>query len=158
MFWVSSEFHKVVVSRLSEWHCSLSTMVFGVVLLLPVSMYDTGGAVWNGFKTWISEPNLGMSMFLLGIARVTILGVNGFWRPTYYLRAVGSAVSMAVWLTVSLGFLSGGYIGTWAAVYPVFVIVSAVNVFQALEDAKHMEISRRANRAFSEARHVPSPG
>ena len=157
MIWLSSEFRHVVLGRLSEWQCAITTMLFGVVLLAPAQIYEQSPA-WAAFHILISETNLGMLMFVFGVFRVTVLGINGFWRPTYYLRAVGASLSMAVWLMITFGFWSSGYLGTWAAVYPMFAFIAGVNTFRAMDDAKHMEIARRASRAFTEARHAPSPG
>lgn len=153
----ASEFRRVVVGRLSEWQCSFATLLFGIVLLAPASTYGTG-AGWTGFEIWISEPTLGTLMFGFGLFRVAILGINGFWRPTYYLRAVGACLSMGVWLMICMGFASSGYVGTWLAVYPVLAVAACINTFRALDDARHMEVARRAHRAFGIARHAPHPG
>lgn len=134
--------------RMSEWSNAMIIALWGVVMLMPIELYER--TVFTAFRALASQEALGLSLVIFGVGRLMVLSVNGIWRPMYYLRSASALMSAVFWLVVTLGFLQSGRIGTWIAVYPILFVFDAINAFRAASDAGrndrlHEEIAGRAN-------------
>jgi hypothetical protein len=126
--------------RQMEWFMAVITTLWGAVLLLPNDTF--AGSSWQFFARLWPEQAWGVLMFLLGIARLGGLFVNGA-RPdvTPWIRVVSAGGGVLLWLLICYGFALTGVISTWLAVYPVFALAELVNIYRAMHDAGEAHVS-----------------
>jgi len=120
--------------RQMEWFMATITSLWGAVLLLPIDTF--GGRAWVVFSALAPEPVWGAIMFMLGVARIGGLVVNGARADvTPWIRVVSAGLGFLIWIGISFGFLLTGVISTWLAVYPTFAVAELVNIYRAAHDA-----------------------
>ena len=130
--------------RLSEWMVAAMTALWGTVLLLPGSTYDTSPVF--AFTSYIvSENVLGSVMVFFGVLRLIGLFVNGARQDvTPWIRVVSAGVGFMVWSLICFSFALSGVVSTWLAIYPVIVLVELANVSRAAHDAGEYRAHRSA--------------
>jgi len=130
-------------ARASEWALGAIMFNWGWILLLPRDQYAASGA-FDLLERIMPEVMLGMLCLALGAARLFALTINGtFTNSTYsryspHVRASVALLSCAVWLQISLSFVTAPF-GTGAAVYPVLLVLDLYSTFRAARDAKQAD-------------------
>lgn len=122
--------------RMTEWMLAAITALWGAVLLLPADTFDGPAYSFMRAIFFGREDLLGAIMLALGMIRIGGLIVNGARREvTPWIRMVSAAIGFLIFVGISTGFALSGSVSTWLAVYPVFAVIEAVNVFRASHDA-----------------------
>lgn len=126
--------------RQMEWFMAAITTLWGAVLLLPTETF--AAPAWQFFARLWPEEAWGVLMFLLGIARLAGLFVNGARADvTPWIRVGSAAGGVLLWLLISYGFALTGVVSTWLAVYPVFALAEFINIYRAMHDAGEVHVS-----------------
>lgn len=121
-------------ARMMEWFYAGHTLLFGLVLLLFIGVFDQ--PAWRGFEAVITQANLGLIMAFLGIARIGGLIVNGARKElTPWIRVFSAACGFLLFIAITLGYAASGVVSTWLAIYPMFAIGELVNMYRAAHDA-----------------------
>lgn len=121
--------------RRTEWIAGVQCFLWGIVLLLPVSVFD--GRAFSVIGTWASEDTFGFAMLFAGALRLAGLIINGArQRVTPWMRLGGALIGAALFTAISLGFAASGVIGTWLAAWPVLAVVEFMNLYDTTRDAR----------------------
>lgn len=121
-------------ARMMEWFYAAHTFLFGATLLIFAGVFDQPS--WRGFESLMTQPNLGLIMAFLGLARIGGLVVNGAKRHiTPWIRVISAACGFLIFLGITFGFASSGVGSTWLAIYPLFALGELVNMYRAAHDA-----------------------
>lgn len=92
-----------IIRRQIERALALGCLLFGAVLVLRPTVFDN--RFYGLFDGIISQELFGLGIFTLGLVRIVVLIVNGFWpvgpQVRYYL-SVGSF--LFAWLPFTLSF------------------------------------------------------
>lgn len=121
--------------RIAEWAIAVQTALFGLVLLLPTSTYDTS-TVFGFIRRLLPEEVLGGVMLFFGALRLIGLLINGARQDiTPWIRVVSASVGVLVFLLLSFSFALSGVLSTWIAIYPIIAMVEILNVYRASHDA-----------------------
>lgn len=120
--------------RMTEWMIAFIMFLWGAILLLPAETFD--GDNWVFFRAVMSESAWGLTMMLLGFARIVGLIINGALRNvTPWIRVVSAGGAFIVWVDIIVAFALSGVVSTWIAIYPVIAVVELVNIYRAAHDA-----------------------
>lgn len=119
---------------MTEWMIAFIMFLWGAILLLPAETFD--GDNWAFFRAVMSESAWGLTMMLLGFARIVGLIINGALRNvTPWIRVVSAGGTFIVWVDIIVAFALSGVVSTWIAIYPVIAVVELVNIYRAAHDA-----------------------
>lgn len=121
--------------RLSEWMFSAITIGWGLIMLWPGDTFEL--AAYAGFKALFgSDTNVGALMFVLGLARLGGLIVNGARKDvTPWIRLVSAFIGAMVWVGCGFAQSLAGVLGVWAVFYPAFAVWELINMHRAATDA-----------------------
>ena len=91
--------------RIPEWITSIALIVWGMILLgetpaLWDMQYFSALSNIASQKTWASIT------IIAGVFRVIALGINGAWRPTAHMRAIGALMGALVWAAIIISYLT----------------------------------------------------
>jgi len=89
--------------RMPEWILSSGLVVWGIMILLTPGLFDSN--FYAQFIAVMSQDLWGFATICLGTFRLLALLINGLWRPTAHLRALGAVGGTLIWgslLSVSL--------------------------------------------------------
>jgi hypothetical protein len=127
--------------RMPEWFMAGHMILFGYVLLLPTDTFNQ--PAFNAFRVLPTERMVGMTpedimgwaMLFIGCARIFGLIVNGARkRVTPQIRQISASIGCMIWAGIAYGFFSSDVVSTWLAIYPLFVVGEAVNIYRAAHD------------------------
>lgn len=153
MIWAhfSRSLRETFPTRASEWALGLMLFLWSVILSINPDLFETSNSL-APLGQILSQSTWAVLCLIAGGGRLIMLAVNGAWRRSPHLRAIGAFVSCFFWFQISLGMLQAGTVGTGLAVYPVLFFLDVYNVFRASRDAGS------SDRIFSRApRHDADP-
>ena len=126
--------------RVAEWLTSLVLLTFAITLALPGNTLRING--YRGFaELGFDEASLSTPLALLACARLAALYVNGAWRRSPLMRAVGAAVGAAVYLMLSVTFAWAWFaddrasLGTASGTYLVLGLFDLLAAYRSGADA-----------------------
>lgn len=136
MIWrhFSTSLRETFPTRASEWALAVMLFLWGIVLAVNVDLF-TESRSFSEIARVFGQSTLSWMCLAAGGGRLAMLAVNGAWRRSPHLRAIGAFVSAGFWFMISMGFLQAGTFGTGLAVYPVLFLLDAYNVIRAAGDA-----------------------
>lgn len=121
-------------ARASEWALSLMLFLWSVILVANVDLFAAGRS-YAALSQLMSQESWAMWCLAIGGGRLIILAVNGAWRRSPHLRALGAFLSGLFWFLISIGLLQAGAYNTGLAIYPVLFLLDAFNAIRAMGEA-----------------------
>lgn len=95
----------------------------------------------------MSQDMWGYLTFSVGLFRLIFLTINGRWRPSVHLRALGAIAGVTIW--ASLVVVSALHLPEKApsiAIYSVLTIFDGMALWWAAGDAKLADINARLEK------------
>jgi hypothetical protein len=125
--------------RMPEWFMAAHMFLFGYALLLPAETFNQPAfATFRALPAvgdTSAEDIMGWSMLLIGFVRVGGLIINGARkRVTPQIRQISAGIGCMIWSGIAYGFFSSDVVSTWVAIYPLFAVSEAVNIYRAAHD------------------------
>lgn len=133
-------FTETFPSRVLEWILAFILFSWGLMLLRPDATFASSPS-YIGLERIASEDTWGWFCAIAGLLRLVALCINGFWKPTYHIRAATSFLSNFFWLQITLGFIASGNANTGLAVYPWLLLADIICTYRTARD---YSISRAA--------------
>lgn len=127
-----SHFPEKFAARIAEWTLAIIMTGFGFCILF-MDLSALGQYYGVLFQQWPPYLLASMLMFI-GLARFSVLMINGLWGLSPMVRMFISMITGALWMQVSLGVLFSHYVSPGCVVYPVFVLLEMYNVYRAATD------------------------
>lgn len=128
-------FQQTFPLRIAEWLMSAILIGWGVILALNSDVFARSPAMVELAHN-APQGYWAVGMLALGLMRFAMLVVNGAWRASPHLRALGAFLTCFVWLQISFGLARSGVPNVGLAVYPWFLLLDTYNVFRAMSDAR----------------------
>ncbi len=102
---ISVRFEDTFRERLPEWVSTLCLIGWGAILL------GESAALWQEeyfsvLANIASQKVWGYGAIIIGLLRSIALGINGAWRPTAHLRAIGALVGAMTWAAIFISYLN----------------------------------------------------
>ena len=118
-------------SRILEWEHAAVATLWGLIVLGNPEVF--AGPAFVAFK---GGPALwGWLVFLLGVARITALCINGYMaKPTAMVRAMGALTGIALFSAITLGLLLSSTWPTGLAVHSVLGFFGLFSLYWAIFD------------------------
>lgn len=131
-------------SRLMEWWFALSTIGFGLWLMLP--QFSMSTTAFDTLRAWLNEPEWATLFISTGVAHLVSLYVNGsrWWTP--FARTAMLIVNTACYTVLALGFGMSHWYTTAVYTYGFMINGAAmICIYRAVKDCVHALEIRRAN-------------
>lgn len=121
--------------RLAEWTLAMSILLVGVVFLMPGETFElTPYAVLRSIgeeRTW------GLALLILGLARLTILTINGALpRGSPHLRGALAALSASVWAILFASYVASAVPSAMVAMTGPAIVTEFFIIFRAAGSAR----------------------
>lgn len=121
--------------RITEW------LLAGILLSWSMACWNLSPHDWDQpyyvmLDRIASQNTWAFIAFVIAMLRLAALTINGAWRPSPHLRAIGAFASDFIWLQMSLSVLVSTIGTTAVAIYPWLLLADTYNVFRASYDAK----------------------
>lgn len=100
-----SHFHE----RLHEWVLALVITLFGLSLFINQDIFATSFYYDGLVQLFPDERVWGGIAIFIGILRLIFLTINGAWRKSSHLRALGAILSVIFWVVVYMSYATVGF-------------------------------------------------
>lgn len=141
--------------RRSEWMLSFCTIAVGLAYLLIGNLFVNNVTYFTTMIAIMPQRWWGALATLVGCFRVALLVINGAWRASPHLRALGAQLSCALWMALFVSSISAQAhpqtIGFWF----LFFIFDAFSAVDAAGDARAADEKARASRIIPGAENAP---
>ncbi len=125
-------FRETFRERATEWVVSTVLAGWGFTVMQSPGLFDR--PFYAPLAAVGNEQSWGWLAFLIGMARLTFLFINGAWHRTPMLRQLGCAVGMIVWVMLAMGSLSVGWRSPSIATYLGLFFLDALSLSFAARD------------------------
>ncbi len=121
--------------RVSEWVMSFGILAWGILILgsspeiFQREYYVLLHAIMDGYK-W------GVLAILVGVTRLIFLSINGAWRPSAHIRAIGAIFGSTVWGSLLIPAIHLNMFNPIVAIYLTLLIMDLFVIAHAASDAK----------------------
>jgi hypothetical protein len=133
-----SNFRQTFRDRLSEWFLSVALIGWGFITLNSNGFFEHQEPLYSILLQW------GGLAVLVGITRFIFLIINGAWRPSAHIRALGCIFGCLTWGTLLLSTPSWGWNTPTTALYATFLSLDFISLWFASGDAKIADIEAKA--------------
>ena len=137
-------------TRASEWALATILFLWAVVLMANPDLFAESRSL-APLAQLVRQQTWAVFCLAAGGGRLLMLAINGAWKRSPHLRALGAFVSCSLWFQISIGLFQAGTFGTGLAVYPVLFFLDVYNVIRASRDAGN------SDRIHTGARHGTDP-
>ena len=129
--------------RIIEWGLSLSLIIWGIVCLAQPGIFNEHPA-FIPLLQLVSQAAWGIIAIVTGFIRIVFLTINGAWRPSAHIRAIGCVLGIVIWGSILLATFSLiPYVAPMSVMYGMALVFDTFALWFASEDAKLSDICAR---------------
>ena len=126
-------------ARFGEWVVGLGLFTWGVLVLAAPSEYFSQAPLLVNMAKLMPQDTWGWCATAVGGLRLTFLAINGTWRRSAHLRALGSGLSAVMWAGMLGSYLTMGSIVANMALVATLMSADIYSLWYAAEDAGHSD-------------------
>lgn len=145
---ITVRFKNTFRERIPEWITSFAMLCWGIIVLSePAELWQM--EYFSVLAKYASQQTWGVVTIALGSLRLIALGINGAWRPTGHIRAIGAASGVVVWTAIIMGYASLAWNPPAFATKSAMLLLDLLSVSYAAGDAKRADIKAQQRAAVS---------
>lgn len=137
--------------RFAEWAVGIGLFFMGVTLLCSPGLFESN-YLFSGMLKLLSQTQWMFAAFIVAGIRLTFLVINGTWRRSAHLRAVGSGLSALIWTAMWGSYLTLGVVLPILAILGILIALDIYSLWYAAEDAAYSDAKTREERFISEVK------
>ena len=136
------KFQETFRARMAEWVQSIIMTAWGMLALFSTDLF-LKQEFYYPLLNIASQTNWGLFALLVGIIRFIFLIINGSWRPSAHMRAVGCIFSSMLWGALFISALNLPWIAPTCGIYGGLLALDLVSLWFAAGDAKLADLSAK---------------
>ena len=128
--------------RVSEWTLAGAMLGWGLLVLISQNLFIDDPF----FKLMIhttSQYTWGTVTAIVGMLRITFLIINGAYRPSAHIRAIGCVLGAILWSFLFVSALSPTWVAPRTAIYGALLVLELISLWFAAGDAKLADLLAR---------------
>ena len=135
--------------RFAEWAVGIGLFSMGLTLLFSPGLFESN-YLFSGMLKLLSQTQWMFAAFIVSGIRLLFLTINGTWRRSAHLRAVGSGLSALIWTAMWGSYLTLGAVLPILAILGILIALDIYSLWYAAEDAAYSDAKTREERFISE--------
>ena len=121
--------------RASEWALSLTILGYGLITFSEKGTF-VGKPFFAPLLRLMDQEHWAWTLITIGLIRFIFLVVNGAWRPSAHIRALGCAMGAMVWGSFFVSAFGLDYVTPTLCIYGMLVGLDLLSLWFAAGDAK----------------------
>jgi hypothetical protein len=135
-------FKETFRQRMPEWVQSTGMLLWGLMTLASTNLFIRM-EYFHPLLLLMDQVTWGTVAATVGTIRLIFLIINGAWRPSAHIRAIGCASGALLWGSLLISALSLPWLTPTAGIYAMLVILDLISLWFAAGDAKLADLSVR---------------
>lgn len=132
-------------SRFAEWTVGAALICWGLIVLSNPTLFATT-SIYSAMTDIAPQTIWGYTAVLIGLLRITFLIINGTWRRSAHLRAIGSGLSACLWAALWSSYFALDNPVPNLATIGALLALDIYSVWFAAADAKHSDLRSEEDR------------
>jgi hypothetical protein len=124
--------------RRSEWLLSLAVLLLGMLWGAHPQIFQL--QTFSAMRGMLAPATWAAIGMAIGLARVTVLYVNGVWHASPHMRAGAAFCSGFLWTALFLAALASDELGVGVVLWPLFFFFDALSAVDAAADARASDL------------------
>jgi hypothetical protein len=138
-------FKETFRERASEWVQAMGMLMWGMIAIFSPGLF-AAQEFFHPLLEMMPQMGWGFLAFMVGLTRLIFLVINGAWRPSAHIRAVGCVMGVLLWGSLLISALSLGWLTPTTAIYTMLVLLDLLSLWFSAGDAKLADIAAKSKR------------
>lgn len=126
-----------------EWAVSAGMLGWGILALFAEGLFERLEQ-FHPLLLIMSQVFWGAVAALIGFIRIVFLIINGAWRPSAHIRAIGCGLGCILWSSLLFATLDLPWLITTTAIHTTLLFIDFFSLWFAAGDAKLADLSVRS--------------
>ena len=135
-------FKETFRERMPEWALGTGMMGWGFATIFSTGLF-VDQEFYHPLANMAPQPFWGWAAFLGGLARIIFLIINGAWRPSAHIRAIGCGIGSALWGALVVSSLNLGWLTPASSIYTMLLCLDVASLWFAAGDAKLSDLKAK---------------
>lgn len=132
---LSIRFRETFRERMPEWVVAVGMTTWGLTTLNSGDLFTTS-KFFHPLLLVMNQTEWGVMALTVGLARLLFLVINGAWRPSAHIRAVGCILGAMLWSNLLIATLSLEWLTPTVAMPATLLFIDIISLWFAAGDAK----------------------
>lgn len=139
---IVARFKETFRERMPEWILSTGMLLWGMMTLFSPNLFNTV-PFFAPLLQLMSQTSWGILAVLIGTIRLIFLIINGAFRPSAHIRAIGCIFGTLLWINLLISALSLDALTPTTAIFAMLLALDIVSLWFAAGDAKLADLAAR---------------
>jgi len=135
-------FKETFRERLPEWIQATSMLLWGLLAIGAPGVFIAQEFYWPMLEI-MTQMEWGVMVAIIGVVRLIFLVINGAWRPSAHIRAVGSGMGVMLWAALLLSAINLSWLSPVVAMYTMPLGMELFSLWFSAGDAKLADLSAK---------------
>ncbi|RZK44644.1 MAG: hypothetical protein EOO61_03075 [Hymenobacter sp.] len=135
-------FKETFRERMPEWVQATGMIGWGFMALAATGLFQVQ-EFFHPLLTLMPQFEWGLLALGVGLLRLTFLVINGAWRPSAHIRAVGCAMGSMLWGSLFISALNLMWLTPTTAIYAMLLGMDLMSLWFSAGDAKLADLAAR---------------
>jgi hypothetical protein len=138
-------FKETFRDRMPEWVQSFSMLGWGLISLAAIDLFESVH-LFNPLLLIMSQTQWAFLAIFVGFIRLVFLFINGAWRPSAHIRAIGCVLGVLLWGSLLVSTISLPYLTPQIVTYSAALTLEVLSLWFAAGDAKLADLLAKKHR------------
>lgn len=137
-------FRETFRERMPEWVQATGMFLWGLMVLFSPGLFQST-VFFHPLLELVSQTGWGVLAVLVGIVRLSFLVINGAWRPSAHIRALGCVMGCLLWGSLLISALSLEWLTPTTSIYVMLLGLDLLSLWFSAGDAKLADLTAKGN-------------
>lgn len=128
--------------RAPEWILSTAILAWGMIVFISTDLFFNQ-EFYHPLLLITSQLNWAIFGIVVGSVRLIFLVINGAWRPSAHIRAIGCLAGCMLWGALLISVLSLNWLAPASGIYASLLSLDLLSMWFAAGDAKLADLSAK---------------
>lgn len=131
--------------RFAEWIVGIALLLWGTIVLFSAGLFESTD-IFQNMQKLASQEFWGFVAMFVGGLRIVFLVINGTWRRSAHLRAIGSGLSACIWGAIWSSYATLDNVVPNLATIGALLALDIYSLWFAAADAKHSDLRTKEDK------------
>lgn len=129
-------------NRMPEWVLAAGLLLWGIlVCMYPIALTTESSHIITAV---VSPFGWGIIAIIAGLIRLIFLIINGAWRPSAHIRAIGSIISASLCGAIVVSTITSVSLIIVTVPYVILLVLDLISLWFSAEDAKLADLRAKS--------------
>lgn len=140
-------FRETFRERATEWLLATGLLAWGLLTISSPGLFEQQ-VFFHPLLRMMSQDIWGGLAAITGIVRLVFLVINGAWRPSAHIRAIGAFLGSVIWANLLIAGFSLEWMTPTSGLYALLLGLDVLTIWFAAGDAKLADLDAKRKKGI----------